>query len=493
LPAVISELVEANASRRVRAIVVLTAQDTVEVSEALHGAIPTMGTSRLVVRSGVPTRVSDLMQVNPQGAAAAIVLKPRDGSDAHVVKAVLALGQCVPELNGLTVVAEIDDPITATALKQALGSNLITITSKDIIARISAQVSRAAGLGAIYQELLDFEGDELYSLEVAGPWIGRSFGEALLASSAATIVGIRRGDGQVAINPDASVTLQPGDQLVGIAADDSVFHLDRAPVDWSISADRTWAPLPKSVERTLIIGWSDLAPLIGNEIEAHVAPGSTLHVMVAADAVSDEDIRSSMNLGMQSLQVHRGDPISGPDIEAVMQQGPFDHVMLLSERDRYSSDEADARTLLALLHVRRCAADIGGSHNIVAELLDPNDVDLGGKTEGDDFIVSQKLIGLLMAQLSESPHLADVFADLFNSEGSIVAMHPSSRYVSAGTYTFADVIRSAREWNVVPIGYRASSAVGDPASIGNGIRLNPPKDEPIVFTENDMIVVLSEP
>lgn len=493
LPAVIAELVEANASRRDRAIVVMTAEDTVEVSESLHGAVPNMGTSRLVVRSGVPTRLSELVQVNPQGASSAIVLKPRDGNDAHVVKVVLALAQCVPGLQGLTVVAEIDDPTTASALKEALGPSLITITSKDIIARISAQVSRAAGLGAIYQELLDFEGDELYSVEVTGPWVGRTFGEALLASSAATIVGIRRGDGEVAINPDVSLTLQAGDYLVGIAADDSVFHLDCAPVDWVASTDRVLEPLPKAQERTLLIGWSDLAPLIGNEIEAHVAPGSALHVMVAEEAASDDEIHSSMSLSMQTLQVHRGDPISGPAIEAVMQQGPFDHVMLLSERERYSSDEADARTLLSLLHVRRCAAEVGGSHNIVAELLDPNDVDLGGKTEGDDFIVSQKLIGLLMAQLSESPHLAEVFEDLFNSDGSIVAMHPVQRYLPTGTHTFADVVRSTREWNVVPIGYRAASAIDDPAAVGNGIRLNPPKEEPIVFGEADMVVVLAEP
>lgn len=493
LPAVIAELIEANASRRDRAIVLMTTEDPVEVSDSLQAVLPPMRTSRLVVRSGQPTRVGDLTQVNPQGASAAIVLQPRDGNDAHVVKAVLALAQCVPGLQGLTVVAEIDDPTTASALKQALGPSLITVTSKDIIARISAQVSRAAGLGAIYQELLDFEGDEMYSAEVTGPWVGRSFGEALLASTNATIVGVQRADGAVSINPEAGLVLKEGDHLIGIAADDSMFQLDRPPVDWSPSSDRTWAPLPKAAERTLIIGWSDLAPLIGNEIEAHVSAGSALHVMVAPGAISDEDIRASMDLGLQSLIVHRGDPISGPAIEAVMEQGPFDHVMLLSERGTYSPDEADARTLLALLHVRRCAAALGGSHNIVAELLDPNDVDLGGRTEGDDFIVSQKLIGLLMAQLSESPHLAEVFADLFNSDGSIVAMHPIERYLPEGTHTFEDIIRAARGWNATPIGYRAASAVGDPASIGNGIRLNPAKDQPITLQAGDVIIVLAQP
>ena len=62
-------------------------------------------------------------------------------------------------------------------------------------------------------------------------------------------------------------------------------------------------------------------------------------------------------------------------------------------------------------------------------------------TPGSDFIVSQKLISLLMAQLSESPHLADVFADLFDSGGAHVALHPAERYVPLGSH---DVRRHRR-------------------------------------------------
>lgn len=493
LPAVIAELIEANESRKDRAIVLLTTEDPVDVSERLHAAIPDTKTSRLVVRNGLPTRMSDLQQLNPAGATAAIVLQPEGGSDAHVVKAVLALSRCVPGLEGLTVVAEIDDRTTAAALKDLLGPSLLTVTSKDIIARISAQVSRGSGLGAIYQELLDFEGDEMYSVEVTGPWLGRNFGEALLASTNATIVGVRRADGSVSLNPAPATTLQAGDFLIGIAEDDSVFHLDRDPIEWSAADQRQWTPLPKKQERTLIIGWSELAPMIGNEIEAHVSPGSALHVMVQQDAISDEEIRASMRLTEQALIVHRGDPISGPDVQAVMEQGPFDHVMLLSERGTYPGDEADARTLLTLLHVRRCAAGSGASQNIVAELLDPNDVELGGPTEGDDFIVSQKLIGLLMAQLSESPHLADVFSDLFDSEGSVVTMHPVERYLPLGRHTFVEIIEACRAWGVVAIGYRSRSAVDDPKAVGHGIRLNPPKQDAVDLAEGDSIVVISLP
>lgn len=491
LTSIVSELVEANASERGRAIVVLTSEDTVEVTEAIRGVVTDLKTSRLVVRSGIPTRITDVQQGNPQSARSIIVLRPEDGSDAQVVKTVLALSRCIPDFETVTVVAELEDADTAAALTSAVGSGLITVTPRDIIARISAQVSRASGLGAIYQEFLDFEGDELYSIPIAGAWIGRSFGELLLGSSGGTIIGLRSADGKVTVNPKAATVLAAGDFAIGIAEDDSTFHLDVAPEAWSQEQERVMTPLPQQRERTLLVGWSELAPLIAREIEAHVAAESELHLLIDPENVSDAAVIASMDLTNQRLVIHHGDPISGRDVERVLGEGPFGHVMMLSERGSYSADEADARTLLALMHVRRCTEGTTDTENIVAELMDPNDVELGGTTENNDFIVSQRLIGLLMAQLSESPHLRDVFADLFDSDGSVVAMHPVERYLEFGSHTFNDVIRAAREYGVVPIGYRAASAVDDPLAIGNGIRINPPKDRAITFAPGDIIVVIA--
>ena len=78
LSVVISELVEANRSERGRAIVVLTADDPVEVTDEIRRDVKDLGTSRLVVRSGTPTRVNDLARMNPQDAKSVIVLSPDD-------------------------------------------------------------------------------------------------------------------------------------------------------------------------------------------------------------------------------------------------------------------------------------------------------------------------------------------------------------------------------------------------------------------------------
>ena len=490
LASVIKELVEANSSEKNKAIVVLSPDDVVELADELHSEIPDMKTSRLVVRSGNPTRIADLEQGNPAEAKSIIVLRPEEGSDAQVVKSALAIARCLPEDSTAPIVAELEDQDTAEALADAIGDRLLTITSSEVIARIGAQVARAPGLGGIYEEFLDFEGDELYVIDVKEPWIGRTYGQALLASSAATVIGLRNAAGTF-VGPDTRTVLQSGDRLIAIAEDDSKFFLDTSPGPWNPSETRVWEPLARPRERTLLIGWSPLAPLIAQEIDVHVAPDSEIHLLVDVPREALEAIVTAMTLENQTLTIHPGSPINRADIDQVLAQGPYDHVLLLSEKESFSADDADARTMLALLHVRNYLSAHGTTENIVAELVDPNDVELTAPAENSDFIVSQRLIGLLLAQLSESPDLAPVFQELFDSTGAVIAMHPAERYISPGPTTFRAIIESAREWGVTPIGVRAASLVGTAGAVGNGIKLNPHKDASLTLAAGDSIVVIA--
>jgi len=485
---VISELIEANASERDRAVVVLTSNDTVEVSDAIRGAIKDFKTTRLVVRPGQPTRIADLEQGNPSTAKSIIIL--RDDSDARVVKSSLGALRCLNADSPTRVIAELEDPEIARALASASDGRVITVTSGEVVSLIGAQVARAPGLGVVYEDLLDFDGDELYVTPVTSAWVGKSLGQALLGSSRGTIIGLRAANGVTTVAPSLSTVLASGDELIGIAEDDSTFALDTAPADWTPSATRAWEPLPIERERTLVIGWSSLAPRMCREIDRHVAPGSEIHLL--ADRQEDEldAIRASLDLDHQALTIHEGDPVTEVAVHAALDAGPFNHVLLLSEHESFDQEESDARTLLTLLHVHSHSVNGQGPDNVVAELLDPNDVELTGAVDNRDFIVSQRLIALLMAQLSESPQLQPVFADIFDADGATIALHPAGRYVAAGSTTFRGIVEAAREWDAVAIGYRSAAAIGKPGTIGRGVRLNPPKNETVTLADGDAVLLI---
>ena len=493
LSVVISELVEANRSQRGHAIVVLTADDPVEVLDEIRRDVTDLGSSRLVVRAGAPTRVNDLARMNPQDAKSVIVLSPDDDSArAYLVKVVLGLNQLIPAGSTATIVAEAGDVEVAEALKESVGERLITVIPSAIVARITAQVSRTSGLGAVYQELLDFDGDEMYIVDIPDRWVGATFGQLTLASSNATVIGLRRADGSVSLTVGSEAIVMAGDRAIGIAQDDSIFVFDREPAPWSRPDDHPSSSLEATRERTLIIGWSPVANLVVKEIENHVAPGSELLVLIDPDNHEAAEVQSDLDgvgLARQTVSIHSGSTISRPVIAEVMGGDPFDHVMILCERSEFDLDEADARVLLTLMHVRALAPE--SSSNVIAELADPNDVELGRQGDSSEFIVSMQLISLLLAQLSESPHLADVFADLFDGSGAAVAMHPVERYVPLGESDFESVIAAARNWGVVAIGYRVVGAGKESGALAGGIRMNPPKSEKVEFQSGDLVVVIA--
>lgn len=492
LSVVIAELVEANRSERGRAIVVLTEDDPVEVTDEIRRDVKDFGTSRLVVRSGSPTRVNDLARMNPRDAKSVIVLSPDDDTArAYLVKVVLGLNQLIPAGSPTTIIAEADDAEVAGALGEVVGSRLNTIIPTAIVARITAQVSRMAGLGAVYQELLDFDGDEMYIVPIPERWVGSTFGELTLASSNATIIGLQRADGSVSLTVDAESLVTTGDKAIGIAQDDSVFVLDREPVAWARPDDHPVMSLELTRERTLIVGWGSTAHLIIKEVENHVSEGSELIILIDPESHDVAEVEAELALARvskQNVSLRFGSTISRSVLADVLSTGAFDHVMLLCERSKFGLDEADARVLLTLMHVRALSPD--SANNVIAELADPNDVELGHQGDSSEFIVSMQLISLLMAQLSESPHLADVFADMFDGVGAAVAMHPVERYVPHGESNFESIIAAARNWGVVAIGYRTAGAVTGASTLSGGIRLNPPKLEQVTFNAGDMVVVL---
>ena len=125
-------------------------------------------------------------------------------------------------------------------------------------------------------------------------------------------------------------------------------------------------------------------------------------------------------------------------------------------------------------------------------MLDIRNRELAQVTRADDFIVSDKLVSLMLSQISENRELAAVFGDLFDPRGSEIYLKPATEYVEPGReVTFYTVLESARRQGHTAIGYRlhAQSFDGDRAY---GVKLNPRKSAPVTFAPEDRVIVLAE-
>lgn len=62
----------------------------------------------------------------------------------------------------------------------------------------------------------------------------------------------------------------------------------------------------------------------------------------------------------------------------------------------------------------------------MSEINDDANREIAEITRADDFVVSEKLISLLLTQLTEDRHLAAVFEDLFNPTSAEIYVKPAA-------------------------------------------------------------------
>lgn len=490
---ILSELAIANESETKPSVVILADRDKVEMEDAIRSKVSDLKGTKVICRTGSPIDLADIAIANPQAARSVIVLSPEsEDPDSEVIKTVLALTRGPHRRpDGYRIVAEIHDPANLEAAHLVGGDQASFVDKRETIAKLIVQASRQSGASAVYVELLDFDGEEIYFREDAA-LVGHSYGDALLAYEQATVMGLQRADGEILINPPADAVIAAGDRVIAIAEDDAV--LDRAaPFAGAVDLHAIDVrPRTAAVaQEILIIGWNSRTSTVVNELDHYVPAGSVVTVM--ADTTDAEDAIRVGCADLQNLtvQVRHGNTTDRATLDA-LDVGSFAHVIVMCYAEHLDPQRADARTLVTLLHLRDIAAQLDRRVSIVSEMLDDRNHELAQVTEVDDVIVSDKVLSLLLAQISENEHLAEVFRILFAADGSEIYLREMDEYLAPGVETsFATVVAAARERNETAIGLRLAELSDDPSS-GFGVRLNPDKSAPYVPVAGDKIIVLAE-
>ncbi|MCC7493799.1 MAG: NAD-binding protein [Fimbriimonadaceae bacterium] len=488
---VVHEIVAANENQKRSCIAILADLDKVEMEDALRTRLGSTGRTLLACRSGNPLDPTELELVNPHAARAIVVLPPEEGApDAMVLKTVLALTNSPHRREGrYHIVSQVRDAKNLPVIQMVGRDDVTLVQSSDFVARTIVQTCRQAGLSVVWTELLDFGGDEIYFAELP-ELVGRTFGETLLRFEESSVIGLATADG-VRLNPPMDQRLAAGDRLVVISADDDTIRLLPQPVPPQTDAVVATAPRQPEPEQILILGWNRNGATIVQELDHYVARGTALCVVVSAAAGLDGLRDLSTAPANLTLTVHHGD-ITDRQLLDSLQVPTYDHVILLSEESAGDVQQADARTLTTLLHLRDMEEQLGEHFNIVSEMLDPRNRELAHVTHADDFIVSDQLVSLMLSQLAENRDLAAVFEDLLDADGSELYVRPAEDYVQLGReLTFATVVAAAQARGEVALGYRLASQQRA-ADAAFGVRVNPPKSSPVTFAAGDRLVLLAE-
>ncbi|WP_344157046.1 CASTOR/POLLUX-related putative ion channel [Kribbella yunnanensis] len=477
---VVTELVQANHSKRRSCIAILADKDKVEMEDALRARVPDLGRTVVVCRTGNPLRPTDLDLVNLAEARSVMVLPPPvEDADIQVIKVLLALGNRAA--GGPQVVAAVNDSDNLAAAQLAGGPRTQLVGADDLAVRLIVQAHRQSGLSAVCTDLLAFAGTEFY-LRSDPSTDGHSFGEVARSFDRGVLVGLRTASGRVDLNPAEARIVDATDELILLADDDSLIH--RAPTPLPVVSEAIAPEVRRTADpaRTLMIGWNKRAPKIVALLDEFAAPGS--HLQVAGPDEVRLGEYDHLTVGTTYC-----DPTNRVELEG-LDVGSYQHVIVLSA-DARGEQEADARTLLTLLHLRDLGQRLGDPYSIVSEINDEANREIAQVTRADDFVVSEKLISLLLTQLTENRHVAGVFAELLSPDGAEIYLNPATDYLLPGqTANFATLAEAARRRGETAIGYRVHAEFHRPPAYG--VVLNPAPDAPLTLGPADRVVVLAD-
>ncbi|WOK06140.1 hypothetical protein [Imperialibacter roseus] len=491
---IIPELIIANENQKNPKIVILADKDKVLMEDEIKDKIGNTKNTKIICRTGNPIDLHDLEIGNPVNSKSIIILdKENENSDSQIIKTILAIISSPHRRQApYHITAEIENKRNFEVAKMVGKDEVELILSDDFVSKIMVQTSRQSGLSVVYIELMDFGGDEIYFVEEP-KLVGKTFREAIFSYEDSAIIGIQfASDNHVEVNPPMSTVIQPGDLMIGVTEDDDTMIVsNRTNFNLEEGSIRTTEVDVPHAETILLIGWNNRAKTIIQELDNYVQPGSSIKVISKFDDAVAQIEKLKKTVSNLTLEFEMVDTTDRAVLEMQKCQ-TFDYIMLLCYQEYYPIQEADAQTLITLLHLRNISSSSPRKMNIVSEMLDMRNRQLADITSADDFIVSDKLLSLLMTQVAENKYLMRVFEDLFDADGSEIYIKPVTDYINVDKpVNFYTILESAARKNEVAIGYRKISDARN-ATQGYGVVVNPKKSDLITFSSKDKIIVLSE-
>jgi ion channel POLLUX/CASTOR len=494
---IISELVIANENQSRSCVVVLGGNPKPDMITAINKNVGQTGRTRIVCRQGDRWAQTDLRQLSLD-TTKCIIINQHSHVPSDVARTLLAIINRPDRRQELLHIVAVVETQQEAELCRIIGKNEVEIIQTgDFLARLEAQTCLQTGLPYVYQEILNYAGDEIYFKEEP-KLVDRSYGDVLNAYRNSAVIGVCSKSGEVALNPPINSPINEGDKIIAISEDDDTIILDK-PDNLEIkegAIENDYASI-KSSESFLILGWNENTSRMLTNLNEYVVVGSTVKV-ISNNSITEEKILSlRSNLSNIILEFEYKNFSDKKILEEIEYQ-EFRHVVIQGN-DKLKIQEADTITLSTLVYLRDIRERSGKDFSIITELFDSTNHDLIQTSEADDFIISDNIISSAITQLSENKLLSKVFNELFRPEGSEIYLKPAQNYVKLdNNINFYTVLESALRKNETAIGYRLyrfsklkSHLVGG-KEMTYGVILNPDKTQSIEFSKDDSVIVLSE-
>ncbi|MDY6805281.1 MAG: hypothetical protein SXA11_15940 [Cyanobacteriota bacterium] len=556
---IISELVVANESEKDAVIVILSQTDKEEMDDFIRNNLGKLKKTRIVTRNGEITNLKNLDKVGVKVAKTIAILNDAQGSDleevknladARVVKAILAVVAANEEKEKSKnkekekenkkerddnkykkrlknkyrylekeedekkdkkkdkdlqpIVAELHSEQYRRLAKSIAPEAVTTLNEAEILGLILVQTSRNIGLATVYLDLVGFENNEFYFYRPEFGWRGLTFGQLLFRFIKSRPIGVRRYNGIVTIKPNFDYKFAEDDELIVLAEDDSTIEFKPEAVAESkavIHGDRQVFSGGET-EKHLIINWNPKAPIALQEYANNLGEGSEVNLVVENLTPEIKDKFAEISNNFPEIQMNAWQ-MNVNSYEELKGLKPYEYnsISILAGIGR-NSEEIDAKTLTILLEHRQIFTEYSletgrkVETDLIAEIVNSDDTELVLKAGVKDFLLSNKFVSKILAQVSQAPDVMLIYRELFSTDGCEVHLKPIGLYFPQETLmfqdlTFADCVLAAQKRDEICIGLRID-ALSQEQEEGFGIELIPRLDSNFNLTKNDALIVIAE-
>ncbi|MCH2022523.1 MAG: hypothetical protein MK207_08610 [Saprospiraceae bacterium] len=501
---VIRELIMANESEKSSSIVVLAKEDKESMDNLIKKRLPNTKNTQIITTKGDYANINELRRVGITEAKSVALLancsesaheSEKSNSDVQSIKAIMAIISCQDGHNTKPIIAEIFNKEKRDLIAYFNDKNIIALDSWNIMGKLLVQTSLTSGLEIVYSEILSFDGCEVYFYEEED-WKNIDFYDLPFYFKDGIPIGIYNSNSGLTLRPDHGTKMNNGDKILILASDDSEIRFESSqfvfPKDLPLADGR----IAQENKHILILGWHNVAKIFIHEAGAYLLDGSVFDIMFSNPPDSLKAIVNELQQKYTNFKINLIDknPLLLKNLENI---NPFDYnniIVLSQDLKEQNVDKIDADTLLILLLLRTIKkGHLGQNTKIITQVLNSENQEIITQTDVDDFIISNRLITMILSQLSENPMIKLFYDDIFSEEGSEIYVKPAYLYFNEfpQKINFSDVMGVANKRNEICLGIRKTK-LRKKANSNFGISLNLPKDEMLHLEADDFFVVLSE-
>ncbi len=472
------ELVEARHEGSAEgSIVLFSSCSREEMEEILLQRIGKKDARQVICRSGDTTDVDSLALPGFDKCKGFVLI---GDDDSKVIKTLLAVNSL---RNGNTSkgVCEIRNRARGRIVQMAC-REAIWIPVREIVMRLLVQIGRQPGLSAVYSEILSFDRNEFY-LKKSSRITGLTFLEISGMISQGIAAGILT-DGRLVLNPAADMIFLEGDSLLVLSGNMNSFDFDGVPDSREFN-EQEMLPIVDPARMLVLSGYSRNINFMLKLLNNYSVDGS--HITVAG-AITEEEGRALLSgidcrgCSINYTSIERTDPDALEDIHPEN----YDSVMVVSGKNAGMSDEdADSDCIITLLILREISKRLGDKWNttVVSEIRNPRNRDLATAAGIDDFVISNEVCSMIMAQLVIQPELNQVYEEIFDPSGCEIQLRKASLYNSRD---YSSLAFEGLEKGEIVLGWLTGTGTA------SRVYLNPDKEALLPSDNDTKIVVIAE-